>query len=194
MSRPRLVAVLCFLFFFVGCAAKPTPQQVVEKYLDAFGKNDVDAQLALFADDAKLISYDKGRLSFTDKAAIRNWLEFQAALNSHLINNDCKADGGAVACAWTLGNDCGGWDKPGGHSEPMSLSATVTDNRIQQLTITKLPNPEDDKFDPLWFAYLQKAYPKELAAFIEDASWGKYGMDLGVSLDKLCVAYWAGRK
>ena len=46
MSRHRLIAVLCLLLFVVGCAAKPTPQQVVEKYLDGFSKNDVDAQLA----------------------------------------------------------------------------------------------------------------------------------------------------
>ena len=35
---------------------------------------------------------------------------------------------------------------------------------------------------------------KELAAFIEDIGKGDYGKDLGVSMDKLCVAYWASRK
>lgn len=195
MSRPRLVGMLCLLLFVVSCAAQPTPQQVVDKYLDGFSTNDVAAQFAVFADDATLTyTDDLKKLSFSDQTAIRNWLEFQATLNSHLVNKDCKAEGDTVSCAWALGNDCSGWDEPGGHNEPMSLSATIKNAKIQQLSITKLPNPEDEKFDPVWFAYLQEAYPKELAAFIEDISKGDYGKDLGVSMDKLCVAYWASRK
>jgi hypothetical protein len=194
MSHPRLIGLLCVLLLVVSCAAKPTPQQVVEKYLDGFSKNDVDAQLAVFAEDAMLTYSDQRELSFSGQTAIRNWLEFQAALNSHLVNNDCKLDGNAVDCAWALGNDCSGWDKPGGHNEPMSLSATVRDAKIQKLSITKLPNPEDEKFDPVWFAYLQEAYPQELAAFIEDLGKGNYGKDLGVSMDKLCVAFWASKQ
>jgi hypothetical protein len=168
----------------------PTPLDVVQKYQDAYARHDMDAAMSLFTDDAK---YAWGEyFTTTDRTMIRNWLEYDAALNVQTTVNNCRPTDSTVTCEWRFVNDCFGANGTGSNDMNGVIVFTVREGMISAFLYTDNPNPAEGQWEEAFFTWLAATYPTE--PVLETLAAKKFDRNFGQHLDKLCKEYWEGKK
>lgn len=98
----RTLAVGLFLTLF-ACSSSPDHLGTVMEFAQRKNDADLESVMELFADDPSLHFGPLGTISgLTD---VRNILEYDLALNTHLQFEDCKVDGQEVSCRVVETND-----------------------------------------------------------------------------------------
>lgn len=140
-----IITLVCVLagFLLVATIAQParafaerTAQSqdpiTVAKALDAaFNAHDIDAALALFADDATVHDADQppGKTDYAGKAQIREWLAFLAPEeNARIESSNYRANGNVVTYDWKF--YIKELEGTGLEPEDGSSTATVQDGKI----------------------------------------------------------------
>jgi hypothetical protein len=108
-SRGRAIVALAALAVVIGIAAivmlarpvpTPDPITVVEAWTAARNAGNVDAALALLADDADVLDH---KISDGDaRTALRGVLEAQAIAGWRVDDRDCAVDGPSVKCRYSM--------------------------------------------------------------------------------------------
>lgn len=79
-----IIAILALALITATAAAQQDITAVVQAYKDAYNSHDIDAVMALFAEDAKLTIV--GMATLEGKEQIRGWHEYEFALNGEVIS------------------------------------------------------------------------------------------------------------
>ncbi len=121
----------------------PTPEpdllSLVEAYLEAHNRHDLEAGMAFFVEDAAL---GIGSVSAKGQEQIRTFHEHQFKLNAELQHDDCSVEENTVICQAVLSND---WEQAVGINKIQFTPWTYTFEAglIQQVSAT--PDPETEQ-------------------------------------------------
>lgn len=132
-----LIAMVAILVLPAVLYAQGTdPAAVFTALADALNAGDVDAALALVADDAVLTFPDPGYV-FTGKEEIRGWYEGLVAQNLHAEPSDFQIDGDRMT--WSNKVSIDNWRALGIAPLDYTGEGTVQDGKIKSYTETMTP-------------------------------------------------------
>lgn len=104
VNKRRVVLYVSFLLIsFTSCSPKLELDERVTAYQEAHNRGNVKKELSFFAEDVKFEVV--GQRKMEGKALLRNFVESDATLNSHLIFTDVKVHNNKVTCKVTEKND-----------------------------------------------------------------------------------------
>ena len=132
-----LIAMVAILVLPAVLYAQETdPAALFTALADALNAGDVDAALALVADDAVLTFPDLGYV-FTGKEEIRGWYEGLVAQNLHAEPSDFQIDGDRMT--WSNKVSIDDWRALGIAPLDYTGEGTVQDGKIKSYTETMTP-------------------------------------------------------
>jgi hypothetical protein len=123
IAKPlKTVVILLILatLFASTAAAQEDLMSLVQAYHDSWNRGDVDAHMALYADDAECEIVGYG--SLVGQEQIRGYKEYYAALNVDVQFSDCTVEGNTVTCQLSRHDDVLRKAAAG----PVSISAVFT--------------------------------------------------------------------
>ena len=123
MEIKRLAMLVIAVAVLVGCTPTPDPKSVVEQLGEAEAARDIDAAVALFADEAVIITGNDSEFSGIEevRAFFQNAYVFPGEIQYH----DIQAEGNRVT--WILR------DVFGDRVSEILIEATVEDGKITLL-------------------------------------------------------------
>ena len=130
------VVVLILATLLTGtAAAQEDLVSLVQALQDTMNRGDLDAHMALYADDAEFEFVGKG--SLVGKEQIRGYKAYSIALNTDLQFSDCTAGGNTVTCQLSRTDDMLRKAAAG----PLSVSVVFTfeDGLIQKQAVALSP-------------------------------------------------------
>ncbi|MGD8967604.1 MAG: nuclear transport factor 2 family protein [Anaerolineae bacterium] len=101
--RIGVVVLLLAAVIASTAAAQGDLVSLVQALQDAMSRGDLDAAMAMYADDAEFEFVGMGSLVGQEK--IRGYKEYITALNTELQYSDCTAEGNSVTCKLTKNDD-----------------------------------------------------------------------------------------
>jgi hypothetical protein len=101
--RIGVVVLILATFIASTAAAQEDLVGLVQALQDAMSRGNLDAAMALYADDAEFEFVGMG--SLVGQVQIRGYKEYIAALNTDLQYSDCTAEGNTVTCKLTKNDD-----------------------------------------------------------------------------------------
>lgn len=103
INKPIIMLCILFpVFLTTSCDSKKLKDQV-KAYQEAHNIHDIEKELSLMAEDIKYIVVDEWAVE--GKENVRNLVEIDAEVNSHLILTDIKVKKNKVNCKITERND-----------------------------------------------------------------------------------------
>lgn len=134
----------------------PSPQEVVNSWLEAVNQGDIDTALSYLAEDAAVTispAGPEGDAVFTSHTEIRRWYETMTAAKGITTLSDCKVDGESMSCLDTYADE--GLKSMGVDFIVGEWAATFEDGKIQSYTfsanpesLAKLAPPAEPKPEP----------------------------------------------
>jgi hypothetical protein len=136
LLTPAVFAVITILL----TACSSAPQNVVNSWVAALNKGDIEAALSYLAEDAVVTispAGPEGDAVFTGHAEIRGWYETLAAGKGITTLTDCKVDRETITCLDTYADE--GLQSMGVDFIEGSWVAVVRDGKIQSYIFTASP-------------------------------------------------------
>jgi hypothetical protein len=140
-----LVSIFLLAAFAVSaCAPKPeqNPEAVAKILVERLNARDVDATLALFAEDAVVNTSDTAPTSYTGAAEIRGWLEEMAGANLQIKAEHAEVEGDTAVERESLSMDP--WKGIGITSLDGVRKIKVLGGRIQSLEFSLIETSKSD--------------------------------------------------
>ena len=133
----KLILLLFFIILLTACG--PKSMDVINSWLAALNKGDVDAALSQLAEGATvtIIPPAEGDGIYNGHAEIRGWYESMVAAKGSGSLKDCKVDGETITCHNTYADD--GLKAMGVDFIEGTWIAIVRDGKIQSYTFTITP-------------------------------------------------------
>ena len=157
---------------------------VVKAYQDAANRGDVDAAVALFADQAIVMMLGGA----VGRDEIRGVEEWQAGLNHRLEFTDCKTAGNTVTCKGFLTDDCA--KAVGGLGVRFDeVTFTINDGKIQKVygSASDVDSTRNDENGSLMIAWAQSNRPEDYAKSINPTTAGHLTRQNGQLLLRMCL-------
>lgn len=144
-----------------------TEKEIVEAYLEAINKHDIDAVMALYDDDTVFEIVDGDDV--VGKSALRPFQEFYNALNSQWHLFDYISEPGQVSCQGTMQND---WTRALGIDEMHypSIKITLRDGLITSMRpeASQECMEQVKQADEAFMSWAAKERPEALAELMPD--------------------------
>jgi hypothetical protein len=161
--------------------AAADPLNVVNALEDALNRYDVEAYVALFADqfDANVLGDQ-----VTNKADLRYWpIDYGQGLGSKTRFSDCKVKENTITCKGTIQNDCS--------TNELPIVVTLKDGKIQKMDWPLLPDVESANHESLAAMgdWATKQGVAEWSTFDGLTKMGVWSHEAGAALLAVCRKY-----